>query len=205
MKTSLTYLVVLLATLNLGCETRLFKYTVDLQQSGTYTIDETGSFTRSSVFSRASVARAFNLPDGARVTELKIESMSLRLSVGATNQAVSITASGVMSRSVGSSGNLFSQFPIPLVGVNTPFIGINALISDGIGKLQTEFENFVKGLGTNSLVEIAISGFATPAGQRMTVTLHLDIKATVKYERCEEILIGMSNNPSCDGGLGFTP
>jgi hypothetical protein len=205
MKRAFTYLFVIVAALNFGCETRLFKYTVEINQSGTYTIDETGSFTKSSVFSRGSVARAFNLPEGARVLELKIESMSMRISVGGTNQATAVTVSGVMSRAVGSSGVLFSQFPVPLVAVNAPYIGINSLIDDGIGKLQTELENFVKGLGQNSLVEIAISGVSTPSGRKITFTIHLDIKATVKYERCEEILPGMSNAQSCEGGTGFTP
>ncbi len=172
-----------------GCVNRLFKYTVTIEQSTQHTVDDPdGSFTTSAFISRTTVARALNLPEGARVTDLNIESLSLRVSVPNTNQATLATVSGVLGTSAGSSHFLFRQQPIPLAGVNVPFIGLNSLIEDGIGKLKTELENFVKGLGSGSQVEVALSGVSTPAGSRVTVTIHLDIKATVKYERCEEVL-----------------
>lgn len=180
----------LMLLLSSGCVNRLFKYTVTINQSTQHTVDDAdGVFVTSAFLSRTAVARALNLPEGARVTELNIESLALRVSVPSTNQAVSVTVTGTMQRSVsGSTHHLFRNQLIPLVGVNTPVIGLNSLIEDGIETLRSELESFVKGLGSGTLVEIALAGTATPSGSRVTVTIHVEIKGTVKYERCEEVL-----------------
>jgi hypothetical protein len=190
MKKVLTYAFLAILCLNTGCVNRLFKYTVEINQTTQHTVDDPdGVFVTSAFINRTTVARALNLPSGSRVTELNIESLALSVSIPSTNQAVSVNLTGLMQRSAGGpTSELFRNQTIPLAGVNVPFIGLNALIADGIDKLKTELENFVKGIGTGTQVEIALSGTSTPAQRRVSVTIHVQIKATVKYERCEEVL-----------------
>ncbi len=173
-----------------GCVNRLFKYTVTINQSTQHTVDDAdGVFVTGAFLNRTTVARALNLPEGARVTDLQIESLALRVSIPSTNQAFSVTVTGTMQRRAGGpTHHLFRNQIIPLAGVNTPLIGLNSLIEDGIENLRSELENFVKGLGSGTQVEIALAGNATPSGSRVTVTIHVEIKGTVQYERCEEVL-----------------
>lgn len=211
MKRIAVFVCILALLPSLGCENRLFTYTVSISQSSNYVLAEPGgTFTKSGIISRASVARALGLPDGARVTELKIESLSIQVIVANTNQANAITVSGVISRSAGQSERLFDRQTITIGGPGGGLAGetevaLNLLIAAGISHLQRELENFVKGLGSTSFVEIALAGFSTPSGTRIDLTLLLNIKASVKYERCEEILKGMSDAPSCDGGGTVSP
>lgn len=194
-----------LTILSSGCETRLFKYAATIDQTGQFIVDDLdGVYLTSSFITRASVARAFNLPEGSRVTELNIESLSMSITVASTNAANAVTVTGYLGRSATSTQTLFRQIPVVLAGVNLPGIGLNDLIESKVGELQRELENFVKGVGTGSLVELAISGTASPAGSRISFTIHLHIQATFKYERCEEILKGMSDAPPCaEGETGF--
>ena len=201
MKKMLLYTTVLVATLNLGCENKLFRYTVSVDQSGQFVVDDPdGVYITSTFISRTSVAKSFNLPDGARVKELKIESLSLSVVVASTNAATAVTVNGYVGRVATTNNRLFNQATIPLVGADLPIFGLNALIEENIGKLQTELENFVKQRGTASLVEIAISGVSVPPSRRISFTIQMHIKATVQYERCEEIIKGMSEGPGCAEG-----
>ena len=201
MKSFLPLLVAMFAIINLGCETRLFKYTVSIDQTGDFVVDDPdGVYISNAFISRSSIARAFNLPSGARVTELKIESLAISVEVASGNAATGFTVTGYLGRSPTSTETLFRQFPVVLAGANTPVIGLNSLIENKIGELQTTLENFVKGVGTGNLVELAISGTSTPAASRIAFTIHMHIKASVKYQRCEEILIGMSDAPACSEG-----
>ncbi len=201
MKTIFLYTAIVFCLVNLGCETRLFKYTVSVDQSGRFVVDDLdGTYITSSFISRTSIANALNLPSGARVTELKIESLSLSVDIASTNAANAVTVNGYLGRSATSTEQLFRQVPVVLSGANVPGIGLNDLIESKVGQLQTELENFVKGIGTANLVELAISGTSTPAGSRISFTINMHIKATVKYQRCEEILMGMSDAPACAEG-----
>lgn len=201
MKKLLLYLCAFSTLFSSGCESRLFKYTATVDQTGQFVVDDgDGVYITSSFISRSSVARAFNLPEGSRVTDLKIESLSMSVTVSPSNAATSVTVNGYLGRSATQTQLLFRGVPVVLAGVNTPVIGLNDIIAGKLGELQTELENFVKGVGAGQLVELAISGTSTPAGSRIAFTINLHIKATVKYERCEEILKGMSDAPPCSEG-----
>ncbi|MEO8167162.1 MAG: hypothetical protein ABI623_02885 [bacterium] len=201
MKYVLFVIMTIAATLNLGCDNKLFQYDVSVDQTGQFIIDDAdGIYTTSTFISRTSVAKAFNLPDGARVTSLQIESLSLKVVTGAGNAATDVTISGYLGTSPTTTQTLFNRVSVPLGGLDIPFIGLNSLIESNIGKLRTELENFVKGVGTGSLIQLAVSGTTTPAGSRLVLTINMSIKATVHYERCEEILKGMSDGPACAEG-----
>jgi hypothetical protein len=190
-----------LSILHLGCETRLFKYTVSIDQPGQFVVDDLdGTYITSTFISRSSIARAFNLPSGARVTELKIESLSLSVAVAPTNNANAVTVSGYLGRSATSTEQLFREVPVVLAGANIPGVGLNDIIEGKMGELQRTLEDFVKGIGAGNLVELAIAGTSTPSGRRISFTISMHIQATVKYERCEEIVKGMSDAPACSEG-----
>lgn len=186
MKRILFTAFVVALTINLGCEKKIFEYTTTINQSTTYTINDVGTFLKSASITRQSVARAFSLPSDARVTELQIESLSLRVDLGAGNEASAMTASGVKT----PGGFMFQNFPVVLGALDPdkPFVGLNALIEDGIGKLKSEIEGWVKGTGTSSQLTIELRGDSVPANKRMVFTISLEIKASVKYEQCERTL-----------------
>ncbi len=191
-------IVIVLAAFNIGCENKRFQYTVSIDQVGQFTIDDPdGVYFTSTFISRTSIARAFNLPEGARVKSLKIESLSLSASKGLGNVASALTVSAFLGRTATQTNELFRNVPILLSVLDIPQIGLNDLIESNIQKLQTELENFVKGVGTGTLVEFAASGTTTPAGSRLVLVLNMHITATVQYERCEEILQGMTDLPAC--------
>ncbi len=201
MKQIYLYGLALLAMLNLGCENKLFQYTVSVDQSGQFIVDDPdGVYITTSFISRTSVAKAFNLPAGARVKSLNIESLSVSVSTGNGNAASIVTVSGYLGRTATATETLFRHVPVLLGVLDIPKIGLNDLIESNIRKLQGDLENFVKGVGTGTLIELAVSGTTTPAGSRLVLTINLHIKATVQYERCEEILQGMSEAPGCAEG-----
>lgn len=174
---------VVIATMNLGCEKRIFEYTTTVNQSAVYTVNDVGTFTKSAVITRASVAKAFSLPADAKVTQLQIESLSLRVDIGAGNQALTMRGTGTKI----PGGFMFQDFPIALGALDPdkPFVGLNTLIEDGIGKLKSEIEGWVKGSGTTSQLTIELKGVSFPANSRMVFTISLEIKASIKYEQCE--------------------
>lgn len=206
MKKTFLYAIVLVATLNLGCENKLFQYSVTIEQSGDYNIVEpTGTFTKSAFISRTSVAKSFRLPEGAKVKELNIESLSMKVIVANTNQAIDVTVLGRISKGLNNFENLFDNKTITLGGAGGGLAGeseiaINLLLIGGVAQLKSTLQDFVKGLGTTSLIEIILSGFSTPSRSRIDFTVVLEIKATVTYERCERILTGMSDGPGCAEG-----
>lgn len=195
--------VLVVATVNLGCPKKIFEYTTTINQSTTYTINDVGSFIKSAFITRESVARAFSLPSDARVTKLEIESLSLRVILGAGNQASAMKASGVKT----PGGFMFQNFPVALGALDPdkPLVGLNALIEDGIGKLKSELEGWVKGSGTTTQLTIELRGDSVPANTRMEFTIALEIKASVVYEQCERTLSGTGGADCGSNAVGPPP
>jgi hypothetical protein len=189
MKKISAFFLLLALPLLAGCEQRLFHFVVTIDQTPTFPVDQTGAFSRRVRITEQDVLRALDVPEGGKITGVDIESLSLKVVVKSQNQANALSVSGRISDGQGTS-NMFTNYPIPLAGVDTPFIGLNALIEEGIGKLRRKLDGYVKKID-NSAFDIEVSGDSFPTtGQRVVLDLLLKIKATVKYDECLEVPLG---------------
>jgi len=170
-----------------GCEKRLFHFVATINQTPIFNVDNTGAFKKSFQISSALVRSQLDVPEDARITQLDIESLSLRVVVKSGNQASRLLVSGtILDVNQQSERQMFKDFPIVLAGANFPGIGLNALIANGIGELRGKLDSYVKNLDNGSFF-IEVTGDSNPPGQRVLVDLHLIIKATVKYDQCLEV------------------
>jgi hypothetical protein len=189
----------LLALLMLtGCEKRLFHFVSTINQSPTFTFDNTGPFSQRIVITSDRIKAALDVPSDGRITGVDIESLSLRVVVKPGNVASALSVTGATINSSGQRKVMFQNYPVPLVAVNAPIIGLNELIADGISELRGKLNGYVKDIDNTSFV-IEVSGNSTlPApGQRVVIDLNLVIKATVKYDQCVDVPQLFSSGEEC--------
>lgn len=192
MKKITAFLLLLTLPLLSGCEKRLFHFIVTIDRSATIPVNITGSFSQTATITEQHILGALDIPEGATITGVDIESISLRAVIRDGNQASALNVSGRIIEN-GQSRNLFSDYPVPLVAVNAPFIGLNALIEDGIASLRNKINGYVKRID-NSSFQIQVSGTTVTANQRALLDLDFKIKATVKYDECLEVPLGASGD-----------
>ncbi|MDZ7359197.1 MAG: hypothetical protein ONB46_00510 [candidate division KSB1 bacterium] len=197
MKKKIMCLPLLAVLLLTGCEKRLFHFIATINQTPVFNVDQTGAFKKSIQISSSLVRSQLDIPEDARITQLDIESLSLRVEVKSGNQASRLSVSGtILDVGQQRQKQMFKDFPVVLVGVNAPFVGLNSLIADGISELRGKLEGYVKNLDTGSFF-IEVTGDSNPPGQRVLVDLHLVIKATVKYDQCVEVPQLFSSGEEC--------
>ncbi len=188
----------LLALLMLtGCEKRLFHFVATINQSPTFTFDNTGPFVQSVVVTSDRIKAALDIPSDARITGVDIESLSLRVAVKPENRATAMSVTGVTINANQQRKPMFQNYLVPLAGVNVPVIGLNALIEDGISELRGKLNGYVQNTDNTAFI-IEVSGNSTPsAGQRVAIDLNLVVKATVKYDQCVEVPQLFSSGEDC--------
>ncbi|MBN2214880.1 MAG: hypothetical protein JW723_11600 [Bacteroidales bacterium] len=180
-------IILAITLLAAGCEMRKFEFAPTINVDETYTIDQTGAFFEIQTITRAQVMDALDIPETATVKEFNIEKISLRVTVLEGNQASVILASGKLE--LGSNKpDIFENFPVSLIKVDAPWIGLNDLIAEGVESLKGKIEGYVLG-NDDSPFNIVVSGDSSPtAGQKINVSLELKITGSVKYVDCIETL-----------------
>ena len=188
----------LLALLMLtGCEKRLFHFVATINEAPTFVFDGTGPFTQRIVITSDRIKAALEVPSDARITGVDIESLSLKVAVRPENQATAMRVTGVTINANQQRKPMFQNYHLPLVGVNVPVIGLNALIEDGISELRGKINGHVQNTDNTAFV-IEVSGDSFPsAGQRVAINLNLVVKATVKYDQCVEVPQLFSSGEDC--------
>jgi hypothetical protein len=196
-------LFVLLISLALfsSCEKKLIEFTIDLNRTSVFTLDETsGAFDESETITASDIRGALDIPDDAEITDVDIEALSVSVVVREENEATSLRVNGSYVDQLGQ-GRMYENYLIPLegtVGVNTPFIGINNLLSEGISRLRGKIEAFIQNLDNQSF-QIRVWGNSEPPGVRVSLDLHLRVKMTIKYKECVEVFKGlMDEGEDCD-------
>ena len=191
------YLLVLIALLLIfGCENRSFEFVATIDLNETYLVDQTGAFNEAGIVTRNEVLDMIDIPETAEITDVNLESVEVKIVVLESNEAMGVLLSG--SVELGSSKPaLFNNFPVPLVAVNAPFIGINSLISEGVAGIRSKIEKYLEGSDTEPF-EIHVSGDSSPSeGERIHVQILLKIKGTVKYNECMEVPYFMEGGDPC--------
>lgn len=185
----------LLALLMLtGCEKRLFHFVATINQSPTFTFDSTGPFVQRVVITSDRINAAIDIPADARITGVDIESLSLKVAVKPENRATALSVTAVTINANQQRKVMFQNYPLPLVGVNVPVIGLNALVEDGISELRGKINGYVQNTDNTAFI-IEVSG--NSGGQRVAIDLNLIVKATVKYDQCVEVPQLFSSGEDC--------
>jgi hypothetical protein len=192
MKKIAAFLLLLPLPLLSGCEKRLFHFIVTIDQTAPFVIDQTGAFNQSVPITEQAILSALDVPEGGTITGVDIESLSLRVAVKNGNQATALNVSGTVTEN-GQTRSMFTNYPVPLVAVNAPFIGLNSLIEDGISSLRRKINGYVKRIDNSSFL-ITVSGTTVPANARALFDINLKIKATVKYDECLDVPLGSSGD-----------
>lgn len=176
-----------------GCVNRYFKYTVNLNSTGVWRINQTGAFNSNSF-----LTGSFNIPNDADILEINIESLTLTPNVRVGHTATSVTAQGTLQDPVGVNHSLFPQQTLSLTGLEwIP----DRLIQAGVAKLKQLFSDAVKGKSFPSGYRLILAG--TISGGQAVIDINYTIRGTVKYGRCEEVLevMGDLGEPCIGSGI----
>jgi len=173
-----------------SCEKRMLSFPAPLDKTEVFTLDETGgAFSEFSTISANDIRNAIDIPDDADISSVVVEALAIRVEVLEANEASNLTVSGSIDEIGGARDYMFENYVIPiegLVGVDTPFIGVNPLIAAGITKLKNKVQSFLLGLDNESF-NISVSGNASPEGSRVALRLHLQIKMAMEYKLCVDV------------------
>lgn len=177
-----------------GCEWRKFEFAGIINVEEDYILESSSSINESAKITRSQVRDAFDIPENADVKKVEIENMSLRVTLLEKNQAKFVNLTGYI-REGSENLHVFKDYSVPLIGVNAPWIGLNALISEGVEKIRGKLISYLKE-NDGDPFSIILTGDAQ--GTMVHARIDLIIKGSVVYEECLEVLPGMGGDP-CDG------
>jgi hypothetical protein len=196
MRKLVTSILILALPFILGCEKRLFHFVATIDQTSVFNLTNVfGQVQETQIITRDDVLGKLDIPKKAHVTDVKIESLSLKVIKRPENKAPALT---VYATVFGSNvpGRVFDPVTVPLVGVDAPFIGLNALLESAIDGLKDKFKGYILGLDYTNF-SIQVTGNSVPSGQEIALDLQLIIKATVEYEECVDTIPG-TGGEKCD-------
>jgi hypothetical protein len=202
MRKLFTSILILTLPFVLGCEKRLFKFAATMDQTSVFTLSTVnGSFAEEQFITRSDVLGKLDIPKKAHITDVKIESLSLKVIKRPENKAPAMT---VYATVFGTRvpGRMFDPVTVPLVGVDAPYFGLNALIESAIDGLKDKFKAYIQALDNTSF-SVQVTGNSVPAGQEIALDLQLIIKATIEYEECVETIPG-TGGEKCDDSTSPT-
>jgi len=185
----------------IGCEKRLFHFIATITQSPTFPINITGNITGNFQLlipvNSTAFQNAFAIPAGGRIARVDIESLALRAAAKSGNQATALQVTGVILENGGIQQTiLFEQDTIAVGGADAPLSSLKRLNADGIGRLRSKIEGYVKNT-TNQSFDIQLTGKIVPSGRSLVIDLQLVLIATAKYDQCLEVPGLFSSGEKC--------
>jgi len=186
----------------MGCEKQRFHYTAVFDSTYPLPVDApNGVIAVETYISPGAVRDLLDLPSDATIEAVEIEDLSIRAVVLPGNVASAVSVSGSL-HDLDGRGQVWNNQIIPLVGVNVPYIGLNALLEEGVAKLRSKLKAYVEQLSTFDAM-LKLEGNSSPtAGQRINARIDVKIRATVKYWRCLRVPREVFNGQSCDKVTG---
>jgi len=181
----------------LGCEKQVFHLFVDFSHEAAYEFDGTGPFTYSATVTSPDIKDELDIPEDGRITRVEIKALSLRVDTLEGNEAVALALTGRIDDRTGPLDLLFENQAVPLVGLDVPYIGLNALIEAGITKLRNKINGFIDETNTAAF-DIQVEGDSTPSGQRVHLLLTLVVDITVYYDQCLDMPAALTNGEPCE-------
>ena len=170
----------------LQCEKRQFETVGTINVDETYEVDQTGHFVEVEEISRDQVLDLLDIPEDAEITEVNIESVSIKVVVMSDNEASAVIVEGAVDLGA-SKPEFFSNYIVPLVAVDNPWIGLNTLIQEGVTGIKNKLEKIILGMDDDGFA-IILEGDSSPTtGNRIHTQIILRITGTVKYVQCLEV------------------
>ena len=197
---NIIFLVALLPILMGGsCEKRLFEFTSNAFLNKVYNLDKTGTFTEFATVSDSEI-RSFldDLPEDAKVTDVTVKALSMKVTPTSANTVTGLTLTGLVIDAQSSEPIFsFEDFPVPLAGVNVPFIGLNNVIAAGINKAKNKIKNIIMGNEFGSF-QLALEGVPRLGGSRFVADVHVRISIQIEYKQCIEVWDYLESGADCD-------
>ncbi|MCG3119199.1 MAG: hypothetical protein ALAOOOJD_01544 [bacterium] len=179
-----------------GCEKRLFHFVATLTESPAFVVDQTGAFQLTVPVISSAIQGAFDIPAGGQITRVDIESLALRATPRAGNQATALQVTAVLVENNGAQQKLFGQETFTLSSAEAPLTGLQTLDATGVERLRRKLEGYVQNTDNQPFV-IQLTGTTVPSGQRLIIDLQLVMKATAKYDQCLEVPGLFSGGEKC--------
>ncbi|MBN1542031.1 hypothetical protein JW992_07765 [candidate division KSB1 bacterium] len=189
----------LLAILSTSCEKRLFSFVADIDQIQTYQIDQTGAFEIGRVVSRSDVLAILDIPQDAYVTDVKIQTIAVSVTIKEGNQASHVKLTATVNDLLSGKEQVFRDYPVPLtgkLGIANPWSPVTLLLDRGINKVKNKIAGYVKNNDPFDY-ELILEGDSDPVSQRVVADIRLKIVATVEYDACIEVFSVFSGGKEC--------
>ena len=189
-------LMMIIPILSTGCENRKFEFVGTINVDNTYEVDQTGFFDKLYEVSRGELLNLVDIPEDAEVTEVNVEKMLIKVIVLDDNKATTVTLSGAFDPGTGKI-KLFDDYPATLVAVDAPYMGLNDVIAEGVGRLKQKIEAVLKGKDDTGF-SVWVYGDSWPtSGNRIHVNIIFRISGSVKYTQCESVLFFIEGGDPC--------
>jgi len=186
---NLIYLILILPILMGGsCQKRMFEFTANANLNKVFAVDESSTFNMVEIVTSDEIRNFLDdLPEDANVTDVKINTLSVRVAPQAGN-TVSFLNLGGEIRDFESSEVIFSpaEYPVPLVGVDYAFIGLNSIIEAGISKLKRKIQKIIMENDFGNF-ELVLNGSPKVGGSRLVVDITVRISIQIEYQQCVEV------------------
>lgn len=201
-KRILIYLLALLPIIMGGsCEKRKYNFLSNVKLDKIYTFDNTGPFEKFRNIYDSDIRKFLDdLPKDAKVTDIKINALSLKIVPANGNDVSLVKISGGIAESIDDNNpqELFSgtDYPVPITGIAAQFININDIIAAGINKAKKKIKNYILknefGFFTLGIYTIPVSG------NRLVLDITLKIDIQIEYEQCIEVWDYVSGGEKCN-------
>ncbi len=169
-----------------SCESRRFQFVATLNKTVDFDVDHSGAFKTVRTITAAQIRNNLNVPEGGTIKQVDIEALSIVPETKAGNAATEVKVSGTI-KDQGHEVELFKETSINLTtGVDVGYgvrVPLQKLVNLGVTALKTKINDHVNRLN-DADIEIVLYGTTLPAGKRLLMAVHFDIKATVLYEKC---------------------
>ena len=191
-------IILIVALFAYSCEWREFGLSPELTESGTYILDDQGSFNETKTFSLIGVFDELDLPETALISEIYIQSLSITGVTLTGNEANGINIQGTVTYD-NETVNLFTVNNIAIVNNGIQEIALNNLNPVAMELLK----NFMKAkifsfYGfpwsddfelTDNFITINVFGTVNPsASSRINLQCEFNINLAITYTYCMETL-----------------
>ncbi|MBK7980251.1 MAG: hypothetical protein IPK06_09705 [Ignavibacteriae bacterium] len=201
-KRILIYILVSLPILMGGsCEKRKYNFLSKVKMNKIYTFDNNGSYEKFAYISESDTRKFLDdLPKDAKVTDVKINSLSLKIIPGNGNDVGIVKLSGQLTENTDDNNPQFiftgNNYPVPVSGTAAMFVNINDLIEAGINKAKKKIKNYIL---KNEFGFFILGIQAQPvSGNRLVLDITLNIDIQIEYEQCIEVWDYVSGGEKCN-------
>jgi len=195
MKRTLLFAVLIALPLVTGCKKQLYHLTGVLNVDQLYEVDDAdGAYQGSQTFLASEITGELDLAENARITDVNVESIFLKMVPQSGNAATSATGSAYLTVVGGGASPqaLFQNVTIPIANTTILLDDLNSL---GVGILKTQLERIVRGESTNSIkLDVQVAANRAP----LKVDITLQIRGTVDNDACVELPTWFSEGEDCD-------